>query len=272
MNSLRYFLLFFITVFALYHETLGNERRFAYTYETSVLPPGAKELEVWNTYRSGRSYFYKRLDQRIEYEVGVGKNLMSALYLNTTSKAADSNEETPGGTMSKSSSFSISNEWKLKLFDRIAHPVGIALYGEGTIGVDEYSIEGKLLFDKEFDHFLIALNLVGEREWEYEVDNGDVLLENEWESGINLGISYLFNNNLSAGIETSQKNIFVNGNIKHSAIFAGPVISYSSDFWWVTMSIMPQIKSFKGATTQNTRLDLHEFEKFQTRLLLSFHL
>jgi hypothetical protein len=75
--------------------SLSNERRFGYTYESSVLPPGAREIELWSTDRRGREYFYHRLDQRIEFEFGVANNLMSAFYLNTTTRTRDSNSELP---------------------------------------------------------------------------------------------------------------------------------------------------------------------------------
>ncbi len=251
---------------------LSNERRFTYVYETSVLPPGAREIEIWNTDRRGRSYFYRRLDQRIEYEFGVTNNVMSAFILNYTSKAYDSNGGAHNGTKTSSYSMSISNEWKYKLFDRVADPIGLGLYVEGTIAPDEAEIEGKILLDKEIGHFLFATNLVGEQEWENDVDNGKTMTESEFKTEINLGIAYFLSHNFSLGVEAVQQNVAVGGVIEHSSFFAGPVISYSSQTWWVTLTSLPQIKSFKGGTTLNKQLDLDEFEKIQTRLLFSFQL
>jgi hypothetical protein len=42
----------------------ASERHFTYTYESSVLRPGAREIEPWNTFRLGKSDFYSRLDRR----------------------------------------------------------------------------------------------------------------------------------------------------------------------------------------------------------------
>lgn len=272
MKTLPRLLLFSLFSILITGTSLSNERRFSYTYETSVLPPGARELELWNTERAGRSFFYRRLEQRAEFEFGVANNLMSAFYLNTTWSLKDSNEGLGGGSKEYSSSVSISNEWKYKISDRVADPLGFALYGEGSVGLDEYELEGKLLFDKEVNDFLFALNVVGEQEWEYEIDNGDVLLETEFKTEIDFGISYRLKNNFSIGAEAVQKNVSVDGTLRHSAFFAGPVAAYTSESWWTTLTVLPQIKSFTNATTLNKQLDLDEFEKIQIRLLFSFHL
>src|SRR5207249_1946531 len=67
---------------ALPHSASANERHFSYTYETGVLPPGGKEIELSTTLRQGRENFYSGLDHRMEFEVGVADNLMTSFYLN----------------------------------------------------------------------------------------------------------------------------------------------------------------------------------------------
>ncbi|MBI2428028.1 MAG: hypothetical protein HYV29_04410 [Ignavibacteriales bacterium] len=250
----------------------SNERKFSFTYETSVLPKGAREIELWNTDRRGRSYFYRRLDQRIEYEFGVTDHLMSALYLNYSWRAKDSNDDAAGGTKSTSYSISISNEWKYKLMDRVADPFGFALYGELTAGPDKNEIEAKLLFDKQLNNILIAFNAVAEQEWSYGVVNGSTDIEEEFITEFDLGITYYITNRFSVGIEARQHSVYMSNELKHSSLFAGPSIAVSTESFWAVLTVLPQIKSFKGATTQNQLLDLGEYEKVQTRLLFSFHL
>ena len=63
-----------IAVLTLPAVAAANDRHFTYTYETAVLPPGARELEVWTTWRAGRERYYSRFDHRLELEVGVAKN------------------------------------------------------------------------------------------------------------------------------------------------------------------------------------------------------
>ncbi|NUN70984.1 MAG: hypothetical protein HUU02_14885 [Bacteroidetes bacterium] len=250
----------------------ANERRFGYTTESSVLPPGAREIELWHTDRRGRGYFYRRIDQRVEYEFGVTNGLMSALYVNITARSRDNNGDTPGGGTSHSTAISISNEWKLKLQDRVADPLGVALYGEVTVGTDKEELEGKLIIDKQFNNVLFAADLVGEYESSSAAENGAIVTDAEVKIKTGFGITYLFSGGFGAGVEVRNDNISVDGSLKHSSLFAGPVISYSTEEYWMTLTFLPQVKSFHGGTTSGGTLDLGEFEKYQTRLLFSFHL
>ncbi|MFA5833332.1 MAG: hypothetical protein WDA22_07645 [Bacteroidota bacterium] len=266
-----HFAVILVLIIAFPEISFSNERRFGYAYESSVLPIGARELELWNTDRRGRTYFYHRLDQRIEYEFGVADNLMSAFYFNATTRTKDSNEESVGGSKSTSYSVSISSEWKYKVMDRVADPFGFALYGEGTVGTDKLELEGKLIFDKQIQQMLYAFDFVGEYESTTNVVNGSVIDDVEYKIKSDVGGAYIFSNGFGAGLELRSENIFVSGALTHSSLFAGATVSYAAHEMWATISILPQIHSFKGGTTISQNLDLDEFEKIQTRLLLSFH-
>ncbi len=250
----------------------ANERKFSFTYETSVLPKGAREIELWNTDRRGRSYFYRRLDQRIEYEFGVSANLMAALYLNYSWRVKDSNGDAAGGTKSTSYAVSVSNEWKYKLMDRVADPFGFALYGEWTAGPDKNEVEGKLLFDKQVNDILVAFNAVAEQEWSYGIVNGETEVEKEFITEFDFGVTYDVTEYFSVGVEARQHAVYIDNEQRHSSLFAGPTVAVSTEYFWAVLTVMPQVKSFKGATTHNRLLDLGEYEKVQTRLLFSFHL
>src|SRR5262245_5114486 len=67
----------------------ANERHFTYTYETAVLPQGAKELEFWTTPRLGREDYFARFDQRLEFEVGLTNRLQTSVYLNMDAVTQD---------------------------------------------------------------------------------------------------------------------------------------------------------------------------------------
>lgn len=271
---MKHFLLFSFVLFlvsVIPGTSFSNERRFGYTYESSVLPPGARELELWTTDRRGREYFYHRLDQRIEFEFGVTENLMSAFYLNTTTRSRDSNSELPGGNKSSSIAVSISNEWKYKLMDRVADPFGFSLYGEATVGTDKTELEAKLIFDKQMRQFLFAADITGEYESSSDIVGGSEIVSTEVKLKPGAAFAYIADNGFGAGLEIRNENIFISGDLKHSSMFAGPTISYSSEQMWFTLTFMPQIHSFAGGTTVSKNLDLDEFEKIQTRLLLAFH-
>lgn len=52
----------------------AQDRNFARTYQTNVLPKGAIDLEFWHTSRFGHDdQFFHAQDQRLEVEFGLGK-------------------------------------------------------------------------------------------------------------------------------------------------------------------------------------------------------
>lgn len=243
---------------------LANDRRFTYSYESGVLPPGERELEVWSTARLGRESRYTRFDERLEFEVGLTQRLMTALYLNGTSVTQ------PDGTGGLSTAFEfkgISSEWKYKLLDPVADPVGLALYGEVTGSGDEVELEAKVIVDKRVGNFLFALNLVGEQEWEFELE--EVLAESILEPAV--GVAYFVTPSFSVGLEARNHNELVSGKLEHSALFAGPVVGFAREGWWVAFSVLPQLPALKSHDPKEPR-DLHEHEKINARLLFSFHL
>jgi len=264
------FFLFAAAFVAISNNASANERRFTYTYETSVLPPGAREIELWNTYRTNKNFFYRRFDERAEYEFGVTNNLQTALYLNTSWLTQDSNGGADSGDAVSSQEFSISSEWKYKLTDRVADPLGIGLYGEATLGLNDVELEGKIILDKQVNNFLFAFNGVFEQEWETELELGETETEAESILEFDLGAAYFINNSFSVGIEMRNHNETKEGVWEHSALFAGPVISYATEEWWATFTLLPQVTTFKGATNGNLVLDEHE--KVEARLLFSFHI
>jgi len=122
----------------------ATERHFAFTYETGVLAPGEAEIEPWTTFRVGREHYYSRIDNRLEFEVGLVKNLQTALYWNFERVTADERDPETGALV-RSSEFtlaSISSEWKYKLSDPLSDAIGSALYVEASYGPDEAELEG----------------------------------------------------------------------------------------------------------------------------------
>ena len=116
------FLLAFISIHA-------QDRLFTYTYQSGVLNKGQREIEVWNTLRTGKQDYYTRLDNRTEFEIGLGKNLQTAFYLNLTS-TSKTLTESGIKSIATENEISFSNEWKYKILDPVANPVGLALNGE----------------------------------------------------------------------------------------------------------------------------------------------
>ena len=129
---------------------LANERRFAYTYETPVLPAGAVEMEPWTTLVDPGDTTDLQFRHRLEFELGVTNRLMTALYLNWSASAAGMRWQ------------GVSSEWKLNVLSRSIAPIGLSLYAEAQIGPEEYEIEAKVLADLDRGPFIVAVDAVVE--------------------------------------------------------------------------------------------------------------
>ncbi|MDO9254921.1 MAG: hypothetical protein Q7U54_05345 [Bacteroidales bacterium] len=249
--------------------TYAQDRLFTYTYQSSVLNKGQRELESWNTLRAGREDYYARFDNRAEYEIGLGKNLQTAFYLNLTSTTSTSIDNS-NKSLSTENEIGFSNEWKLKLLDPVANPLGAAIYGEVGIFSNEIELEGKVILDKKIGNFTIAANGVFEQEFAPGYVNDELKWHKEKKIEGYLAFAYSFSPKFSLTLENAYKNVFIDSKLTNSAMFSGLGFSYVQDKFWVNFTAMPQITSFKGASNNN--LNLNEYEKIQLRLLFSFML
>jgi hypothetical protein len=246
----------------------AQDRLFTFTYQSNVLNKGQKEIEIWSTMRTGRDNFYQAFNHSLEFEVGLGSKLQTSFYLNY---GYSKGIETTGTIQSVASenSYSFANEWKLKLTDPVANPIGSALYFEYKLGTDETELEGKLILDKMVGNSTHALNIVGEYEIEKKfVPNGDMIdvkSEGEYKLEFNYGYAYKLNKNWALGVELMNQNTISDGNWEYSVVSAGPSLSYNIEGFWVNLSVMPQITNLKTGN-----LEFHDNQKLQTRIIFSY--
>jgi hypothetical protein len=268
---LCFVLVFMVSECIIQSDAQANRRRFAYTYETPVLAKGAKELELVNTLRRCRTGFYRRIDNRTEFEWGLGSNFQTSMYLNLTQKSKQE-----GDDISTELEMSISNEWKYKVLDRIDDPLGFALYGEATISSNEFELEPKIIFDKQFDDFIIAANVGAEFEYGLGVQDGEVKSTTEKKMEFDLGLAYIIHKDFSIGLEARYHSVTLpiseipvgEENLPFTALFAGPTLSYHGETWWTVLTVMPQLT---GSTPRSTeKLELEEHEKMEARLIVTF--
>ncbi|MBK7584171.1 MAG: hypothetical protein IPI67_28720 [Myxococcales bacterium] len=253
----------------------ASERRFAFTHESNVLNPGSVELEPWTTWRAGRDQFYNRFDQRLEFEFGVVPNLQMAWYWNMTALAADQTDATTGQT-TRASGFEfggISNEWKYKLSDSFADPIGSALYFEWTAAPAEAEVELKLIVDKRMGDLLVAFNAVGEHEWKFETKG-----ESEREIAVetDLGVGYFVTPNVVLGVELRTKTELEKAKeYESTAFYLGPSIAYAQKAWWTALTVQPQVFAIKGEEAKEKddgALDLEHHERVNVRVLFGMDL
>jgi len=264
--------LFFIAAAALLPRAgaRADERLFTYSYEPRVLPEGALEFEQWATLRAGKEEgVFSRWDLRSEFEYGLTDRLTSALYLNFTSLHFDSKDDSLdedefafGG---------LSSEWKYKVFDPAADPLGLLLYAEVTTDLEEVELEEKLVLGKDLDRWVLAFNATAEQEWEFEREDGQSETAKELALEFTAGAAFRFTSRFAVGLELREKNVFPDmEDLEHAAFFAGPAIHYSAEKWWITFTVLPQIVAFKGTTGDS--VDLDEFERAELRVILGIHL
>lgn len=249
----------------------AQDRLFTYTYQSNVLNKGQREIEVWNTFRTGKTDYFARLDNRTEFEIGLGKNLQTAFYLNLTT-ATKTTSVLGLKSFNTQNEISFSNEWKYKLLDPVANPIGLALYGEYGIGANEYELEGKVIVDKKIGAVTLAANAIYEMELEPEYAGTELELEaEEHKADLNFSAAYALNPKFNLTMESAFKNVFAGGELEHSALYAGLGLSYVQNNFFINFTVLPQLKSFKGGDPNST-LNLNEFEKVQCRLLFSYAL
>ena len=257
----------------------AQDRVFTYTYQTGVLNPGQREIEVWNTMRSGSEGFYRALDSRIEFEFGLAKKLQTAFYLNMSNSAEEVLHVNDIGVaevdIETETEWSFSSEWKYKISDPVANAIGTALYGELTVAPQELELEFKLLLDKKIGRSTHALNIVAENEWETEIEveaggEQEIEQEAEFKFEFDYGYSYNINENWHIGLEARNKNQIEDGEWNASVLHAGPGFSYAKGPIWINMTLFPQITGLKYPNADDSGLLLDGYEKFETRLIFSY--
>ena len=256
----------------------AQDRQFVRTYQSTVLPKGAMDLEAWSTFRTGREYFFNRIDNRLEFEMGLCDKLQTAFYFNASHLAFGANKDTLGGIADTSQSgifheseFSISSEWKWKLLDPSANNFGLALYAEIGLAPSEIEIENKIIIDKKTDKNIFALNLVNEYEIKYVVEKGETKSVTEDEPEIDLAYMHMFKPTLGLGLELRNSNEIEDGNWNFSAMFGGPTLFYAGEKYFVILNALPQLANLHKTDDAPNNLVLNAREKLEVRLLVGFH-
>jgi len=249
---------------------LANERHFTYTYETATLPKGEVEFEPWTTIKYGRNDYYAKFEQQIEFEYGITDNLQMAWYIVYAGYAQEKTNDDGDQYLKKGWKMpGIKSEWKYKLSDPVADSIGSALYFELVGKPHEFEVETKILLDKKMGSWLVAFNAVVEAEWEKE-ENLEIGKKLQLEA--DLGIAYQPFPGFSIGVEVRNVNVLADmKDFEKSILYAGPVVSYATDKWWVATTIMPQVYAIKGASDNNF-LDLEDHERVEMRVLFGIHL
>lgn len=254
-------------------QTFAQDRHFAWSYNTPTLPAGNVDIEAWNTFSSGRNdYFYSRLHQRIEFEIGLADGIQTSLYLNAKHSSIGPRATDATTALQRSSSFSFSNAWKFALLNPATHTVGMSAYAEYYLAQGEIELEGKLMFDHMSENHWFVLNSTFEVEFEneFERDGNTIETETEKEYSWETTLGYMYNISHRFGLGFEVRNInAMKSEWEYSALFAGPSIFLGAEKYFLIFNVMPQIANLKGP---HTPLELDAQERFLFRALLGVSL
>ena len=219
----------------------ARERLFSYTYESASLGRGQVEIEPWVTSKIMRDHFYYRMDSRLEFEWGLGKNVQTAFYLMFRAQAEDDGSQIVGSTAFRG----IKNEWKFSVLDPVKDPLGLAMYFEYGLQPHEVEFEGKAIFDKQIGKVTLALNLVGEVELKV-LSGGGV----EPEGGIELdfGTAFRLSPAIGLGFELREAIVLADGRAQTAILSLGPAISFHGESVWAVITVLPQLIDFVSLT------------------------
>ncbi len=264
--------MFLTTVCFVALSAFAQDRFFARTYNSNVLPKGAIDVEFWHTSRFGQEgRFFHAQDQRLELEVGLGKKLQTAFYFNRYQQRFS---ETADGTTT-SNEIGFSNEWKWKLSEPRRRKIGVALYGEwGLKGGDELELEAKIILDKSIGKSLFAFNGVVEYEREFKWENNKINAST-WATPVELNLAYMYNisHAVGVGLEVLNRNMIVKHNgWENSVFFAGPTFNYRGNNWFVIANYLPQWGNVHKTIYSPSSKVLDEQERAEARILIGISL
>lgn len=267
MSRSRLAALCLVSSFLFAINALAGESPFGWIYTADVHPQGTFEYEHWSYLQESQAGGdYSFLQNREEIEYGVTPRLQVSGYLNWSSVDAKRNEpdgstggpgtdlganDDPFGRYKRTGYDSVSAEVIYQVMNPLTDPIGLAVYVEPEIGPREREIELRLIAQKNFidDRLIVAANL-----WTaFEHENMKMEEERATMLELDLGVSYRFANNWSAGIEARNHREYDGywyGNKAHSAWFLGPNLHYASRHWWLTAAWRHQLPVVQAFTDE----------------------
>jgi hypothetical protein len=247
---------------------MATERFFTYSYEPEVFPQGAAEFEQHVTLRAGRDKVmdqenYNAWELREEFEYGVTDRYSVSFYLNTK---AESFRKHSTGTDESSFDFDgVSIENRYMVLNPAEHAIGLTLYFEPRYSGEELELEQKIILGQRCGDWKWALNLTHAAEWSNNLHD----LEGELE--LSFGITRHLNKRWSVGLEARDHNELPEyKEWENTAVFIGPVVAYTQENWWATLTVMPQVygKNFSGTDPDGSSWqELEGHEKVNARLI-----
>ena len=250
----------------------ADDRPFGFAYTTDIEEQGEAEIEQEITWASGHAReAFQEIQSRTEIEVGVTDDLQAAFSLNHTWART----RTLGGTAETSSLPGIAAEFIYRLTDVHSDPLGLALYGEGSVGNGSRAFELKALLQKNLlhDRIRLVLNLNAEDVWEKNgLGSYDPSSALEFVGGAAYSLTPEWNIAAEFDNERGFDGLILGGSSRTvgSAFFAGPTISYDGEPFSVVLAAQAQLPWASGTTPGTiTNGYLASAERFRVRLRIA---
>ena len=266
----------------------AQDRFFAFTSQSNVLPKGTRSIEVWYANKQGGQVYYNGNFARLGFKMGLGSNVLTQFYANFNSVAQVESEIDPidkvtrtyGSSIEKTSDVSFSNETKWKILDPAANAVGLAIFNELTVGSTYFRFSPKLILDKRVGQNFFVFNALFEAETRWVTattpPNRNVAptVEKQSEQPFEFGLAYMRftkNNKLGFGIEARNHNEVLPGTgWEHSVLFIGPALHFHDDKWFFNLTALPQIANLRHSWIAPESKVLDEHQNFELRTQLGF--
>ena len=210
-----------------------------WTFVTDLYPEGKGNIEfehytTWETHKKNEKGF-NSFQFKEEIELGIAENFDISIYV-ANWNYEDSRER-------KGSRYESSGMDAVFYLSKPTDWIGVGFYVEALLGesAHEYSVEAKLLLQKDIGKWSFAYNLIAETVVSRAGGENSV----EGALGHALGVSYAVDRNWRIGGELTIESIFTEwSHYEQTSVYAGPNISYigngipgtKNSNWWITVT------------------------------------
>lgn len=216
----------------------ADPRPFTFSSDTYSVGKGQFEYEQWVSYQHHKEddSGFDRVNIRHEIEFGLADNFDLAIYLPSWHY-----EDSSAGSEARFDSIDVEGVYYLT--NPVRDFVGIGLYGEVQFGEGSLGLETKLLVQKDIGNWVFVYNLV--LETEIEGIFADASEENEVEGELAHTFAAAYNlpgTPIFLGGEAVIESIYEDwSHYEGTTVYAGPVLSYQGDPFWVTLTPVFQL-------------------------------
>lgn len=243
------------------------ERAFATTEESATLEPGASQLSPWTTFRAGRERYFSRLEGELRLEHGLMPGLELGLRWGFASQSRDRVID-PLGEIERDAESELTGATfalKYRFTDRHADALGSALQLASSVGPRRSQLAGRVVVDRGFGKLLLAANLSADYQLEPRRDADGTELRAAFTLEPGLAAAYALPAGFGLGLEL-RAPLGLSGEPESSALFGGPVVSWTDRRLWLVLGVQPQLVALSGRTPERS-LDLTARERIEVRLL-----